>query len=86
MAEISWPQIISTTFGALGGYFSKFYLDRKKEAEERKFEDNRNHYITLILCLKSFIIGNLIILTCLGINIHSYDQMHLTLLLSQQIN
>jgi len=53
VADVNWPQIVSLAFGGLGGYFLKFYLDRKKEAEERKFEDKREHYRNLILCLKS---------------------------------
>ena len=40
-------------FGAVVGYFLKDYLDRRKEAEIRRIEDVRNHYINLMLCMKA---------------------------------
>jgi hypothetical protein len=37
----------------VGGYFVKYYLDKKSESETRAFKDKREHYRNLILCLKS---------------------------------
>ena len=50
---MNWLQLLSAAFGAVAGYLLKFYLDRRKAAEERSFADKRNHYRNLILCLKS---------------------------------
>jgi hypothetical protein len=57
---MNWLQFLSpvtgAAFGAIGavlGYLFKFYLDRRKAAEERTFADKREHYRNLLLCLKS---------------------------------
>jgi hypothetical protein len=50
---MNWLQLLSAAFGAVAGYLLKFYLDRKKTAEERTFADKREHYRNLLLCLKS---------------------------------
>lgn len=50
---MNWLQLLSAAFGAVAGYLLKFYLDRRKAAEERAFTDKRDHYRTLLLCLKS---------------------------------
>ncbi len=50
---MDWLQLLSAAFGAVAGYLLKFYLDRRKAAEERAFADKREHYRTLLLCLKS---------------------------------
>jgi len=57
---MNWLQLLSpasgAVFGAIGavlGYLFKFYLDRRKAAEERAFADKRDHYRNLLLCLKS---------------------------------
>ena len=46
-------QILTLFFGGLSGYFVKYYLDKKSESESRAFNDKREHYRNLILCLKS---------------------------------
>ncbi len=55
---MDWLQLLSAAFGAVAGYFLKFYLDRRKAAEERTFADKREHYRNLLLCLKSLREGN----------------------------
>jgi len=50
---MNWLQLLSAAFGAVAGYLLKFYLDRRKAAEERAFADKREHYRNLLLCLKS---------------------------------
>jgi hypothetical protein len=54
---MEWIQIVgpllSLFFGGIVGYFVKYYLDKKSESETRAFKDKREHYRTLILCLKS---------------------------------
>jgi len=50
---MNWLQLLSAAFGAVAGYLLKFYLDRRKAAEERAFVDKREHYRNLLLCLKS---------------------------------
>jgi len=50
---MNWLQLLSAAFGAVAGYLLKFYLDRRKVAEERAFVDKREHYRNLLLCLKS---------------------------------
>lgn len=50
---MNWLQIVSASLGAVAGYLLKFYLDRRKTAEERAFVDKREHYRNLLLCLKS---------------------------------
>lgn len=54
---MDWNQIVvpllTLIFGAIGGYFIKYYLDKKSESETRAFKDKREHYRNLILCLKS---------------------------------
>ncbi len=50
---MNWLQLLSAAFGAVAGYLLKFYLDRRKAAEERAFADKRDHYRNLLLCLKS---------------------------------
>lgn len=55
---MNWPQLLSAALGAVAGYLLKFYLDRRKAAEERAFADKREHYRTLLLCLKSLREGN----------------------------
>ena len=48
---MNWLQLVSAGAGA--GNLLKFYLDRRKAAEERAFVDKREHYRNLLLCLKS---------------------------------
>lgn len=52
-----WIQIVVPLFtllcGGFGGYFVKYYLDKRSESETRIFKDKREHYRNLILCLKS---------------------------------
>ena len=54
---MSWPDPLIAAIGALVvavvGALLTFYLDRRKAAEERAFADKREHYRTLLLCLKS---------------------------------
>ncbi|MGH6904204.1 MAG: hypothetical protein ACREIR_15830 [Geminicoccaceae bacterium] len=50
---MNWLQLVSASLGAVAGYLLKFYLDRRKAAEERAFVDKREHYRNLLLCLKS---------------------------------
>jgi hypothetical protein len=54
---MDWNQIVipllTLIFGVIGGYFIKYYLDKKSESETRAFKDKREHYRNLILCLKS---------------------------------
>ncbi|MDI6654333.1 MAG: hypothetical protein QME59_00390 [Candidatus Hydrothermarchaeota archaeon] len=54
---MEWIQIVvplfTLFFGGIGGYFVKYYLDKKSESETRVFKDKREHYRNLILCLKS---------------------------------
>ncbi len=50
---MNWPELLSLAFGGVAGYLLKFYLDRRKAAEERAFTDKREHYRNLLLCLKS---------------------------------
>ena len=38
--------------GAVVGFFIKDYLDRKRDAELQRINDRREHYRTLLLCLK----------------------------------
>ena len=56
---MNWLQLLILTFGGIGGYLFRFYLDRRKAAEERAFADKREHYRNLLLCLKSLREGNL---------------------------
>jgi len=58
MTEVNWLQLIIPAFAAVTGYLVRYYLDRMKEAEERRFADKREHYRNLILCLKSLREGN----------------------------
>lgn len=51
-------QIVIPIFAGLGGYFLRYFLDLKKEAEVRRLKDKRKHYKNLILCLKSIREGN----------------------------
>lgn len=53
VCSVNWLQLLSAAFGAVAGYLLKFYLDRRKAAEERAFADKREHYRNLLLCLKS---------------------------------
>jgi hypothetical protein len=39
--------------GGIAGYFIKYLLDKKSESETRIFQDKKDHYRTLILCIKS---------------------------------
>lgn len=55
---MDWFQLLSAAIGAVAGYLLKFYLDKRKAAEERVFADKREHYRNLILCLKSLREGN----------------------------
>lgn len=55
---MNWLQLLSAAFGAAAGYWLKFYFDQRKAREERAFADKRNHYRTLLLCLKSLREGN----------------------------
>jgi hypothetical protein len=48
IAAISAPLVVAVVGGLLA-----FYLDRRKAAEERAFTDKREHYRTLLFCLKS---------------------------------
>lgn len=50
---MNWVQLLIAALGAVVGYLLKFYLDRLKAAEDRAFADKRDHYRTLLLCLKS---------------------------------
>jgi hypothetical protein len=50
---MDWTQIITLLSGGIIGYFIKYYLNKKSESESRLFKDKREHYRTLILCLKS---------------------------------
>lgn len=54
---MDWIQIVvpllTLLLGGIGGYFVKYYLDKKSESETRAFKDKREHYRNLILCLKS---------------------------------
>jgi hypothetical protein len=42
-----------TGVGVAIGYFLKDFIDRRKEAETARIADRRDHYRTLMLCLKS---------------------------------
>jgi hypothetical protein len=42
-----------TGVGIAIGYFLKDFIDRRKEAETARIADRRDHYRTLMLCLKS---------------------------------
>ena len=55
---MNWLQLLIAALGAAAGYLLKFYLDQRKAAEERAFADKRDHYRTLLLCLKSLREGN----------------------------
>lgn len=55
---MDWLKLLSAAFGAAAGYLLKFYLDKRKAAEERSFADKRDHYRNLLLCLKSLREGN----------------------------
>jgi len=54
---MEWIQIVNPLLtiivGGIGGYFVKYYLDKKSESETRAFKDKREHYRNLIFCLKS---------------------------------
>lgn len=50
---MNWLQLVIAGLGGVAGYLLKFYLDRRKTAEERAFADKRDHYRNLLLCLKS---------------------------------
>lgn len=45
--------LIFGVLGLLGGYFIKYILDKRGEAESRRFADKREHYRNLILAIKS---------------------------------
>lgn len=55
---MDWLKLLSAAFGAAAGYLLKFYLDKRKAADERSFADKRDHYRNLLLCLKSLREGN----------------------------
>ncbi len=55
---MDWLKLLSAAFGAAAGYLLKFYLDKRKAAEERSFADKRDHYRNLLLYLKSLREGN----------------------------
>ena len=44
--------LIGPAVGAVGGYMLKHILDKRGEAESRRFADKREHYRTLILVIK----------------------------------
>ncbi len=44
--------LIGTAAGAVGGYLLKYFLDKRGEAESRRFKDKREHYRNLILAIK----------------------------------
>ena len=54
---MEWIQIVdplpALLVGGISGYVVKYVLDKKSESETRKFKDKREHYRSLILCLKS---------------------------------
>jgi hypothetical protein len=43
--------------GAVGGYMLKYLLDKRSEAESRRFTDKREHYRNLILTIKKLVEG-----------------------------
>jgi len=45
--------------GLLGGYSIKYILDRRREAESRRFADKRKHYQNLILAIKGLAEGEM---------------------------
>jgi hypothetical protein len=53
--------LIKLIFGLIGaviGFVVKDYLDRKRDIEVQRISDRREHYKTLLLCLKSLSEGN----------------------------
>lgn len=50
-------QLVIGGFGIGVGYFLKDHLDRRKEAELKRIADRRDHYRSLMLCLKSLAEG-----------------------------
>ena len=55
---MDWLQPLIAALSAAAGYLLKFYLDQRKASVERAFADKRDHYRTLLLCLKSLREGN----------------------------
>jgi len=43
--------------GAIGGYLLKYFLDKRGEAESRRYRDKRQHYRNLILAIKKLAEG-----------------------------
>ena len=49
--------LIGPAAGVVGGYMLKHILDKRGEAESRRFRDKRAHYRNLILAIKNFAEG-----------------------------
>ena len=55
--DLPFGNLIFAALGAAGGYVLKYLLDKRGEAESRRFSDKREHYRTLILTIKNLAEG-----------------------------
>ncbi len=51
--DLPLGNLIFAAAGAAGGYILKYLLDKRGEAESRRFTDKREHYRNLILVIKN---------------------------------
>ena len=55
--DLTFGSLFFAGVGAAGGYVLKYILDKRGEAESRRFKDKRDHYRNLILATKSLAEG-----------------------------
>ena len=55
--DVALGNVVVAAAGAVGGYLLKYSLDKRGEAETRRFTDKREHYRNLILAIKSLAEG-----------------------------